>query len=451
MAFVLIIDDDADLTKALSLFLESREHKVLAASRGDEAMKLVMAEPVDVVLLDLGLGDLDGLELLEEIRAEEPELPVIILTGNTQIPNAVKAMKRGAFDYLPKPCRNEEISIAIDQALKESALKKKVEVLRERLTRQTPSGEVVAQSPAMTRVLEEVSRIAPTDLTVIIQGESGTGKELIARRIHAFSQRRSEDFVAVDCGALPESLVESELFGHEKGAFTGAHQRKLGFFEVALGGTLFLDEIGNLTYAVQMKLLRAIQERRIRRVGGSKDIPFDARIIAASNVDLAQAVERGKFREDLYHRLNQFSIHLPPLRERPEDILPLARGFLKEANIQLKKGVRDFSPETAKLLQDHGWPGNVRELKNAVTRSVLLSDTIIEPPHLGREIHDAAPRPRRTVSLKDTGRTAASHEEKRMILDTLRKFKGNKVKTAKALKINRMTLYLKIKKYGIPA
>jgi two-component system, NtrC family, response regulator HydG len=448
---ILLVDDDADLCATLAKFLQSRGHSVQTLGNGRDTLEALAHQTFDLVLLDLHLADMDGLLVLEKIRGQDPDLPVVMLTGDTDVVKAVKAMKMGARDYLTKPCHNDEIALVVERALKERALERKVEVLRERLGRQS-ADSVLGRSPAMRKTLAEAGRIAPTDLTVILQGESGTGKERLARHIHALSSRQHEDFLAVDCGSLPESLIESELFGHEKGAFTGAHQRKLGLFELALGGTLFLDEIGNMPYATQAKLLRAIQERRIRRVGGSRDIPFEARILVATNVNLAEAVRAGKFREDLYHRLNQFAITLPPLRERLEDVPDLANHFLKEANESLKKQVEGFSERALAVLDAYTWPGNVRELKNVVTRAVLVADRCVEPDHLSLEIrppengHPASG----PTALKELSRAARAEAEKRLILETLKQLKGNKARAAQTLGINRMTLYLKLKKYNIP-
>jgi DNA-binding NtrC family response regulator len=428
----------------LSKVISDKGYRVLSASRGTEALGLAEKEELDVALVDIHLGDMDGLQLLERLRAQDPDIGVIILTGDTDIPTAVRAIKMGAIDYLTKPCRNDEILLAVEKAVHEKRLHREVQVLRETLTRAEPGAEVVAAGPAMKRVLDEAARIAKTDLTVILQGGSGTGKELIARELHRRSGREGA-FIAVDCGALPEPLAESELFGHEKGAFTGADGRKLGLFELAMRGTVFLDEISNLSYAMQAKFLRVLQEKRLRRVGGQKDLEFDARVIAASNLDLEDLVRQKKFREDLYHRLAQFTIRLPDLRERPEDIPALADRFLQDANIQLRKHIQGIKPAAMKQLQGHSWPGNVRELKNVITQAAIVADGEIEPEHLRLPAAVHAPK----GSFRRVSRQGADAAEKRMIQDALKKSDGNKVRAARMLGINRMTLYLKLKKYKL--
>ena len=466
MPTILTVDDDADLVKTLAAVLGAKGHRTLGAGSAKEALEVLKREPCDAVLLDLGLEDANGLDLLARIRELDPELPVIILTGETGVATAVKAMRLGARDYLTKPCRNEELTLVVERAIKEQAMEREVEVLRDRLHRESGAGTLVGRGPAITRVLDEAARIAPTDLTVIVQGESGTGKELLARRVHELSTRREGIFVAVDCGTLSETLAESELFGHEKGSFTGAVQRKLGLFEEAHGGTLFLDEIVNLSAAMQAKFLRSIQERRIRRVGGKKDIAVDVRLLVATNVDLLEAVRQGRFREDLYHRLNQYSITVPPLRERLEDLEPLCLHFLEEANRLLKKNVRGISAAAMDQLRAHRWPGNVRELRNAITRAVHLATAQVDVGELALAAPAGTPaastplsasaapvpvpaRSRGRTGFKAAAQAATAEAEKNLIREALRAASGNKVRAARDLGINRMTLYLKLKKYGI--
>ncbi|MEK7657514.1 MAG: sigma-54 dependent transcriptional regulator, partial [Elusimicrobiota bacterium] len=383
MALLLVVDDDADLRAALVRYLEAKGHSTLQAPDAGSALKAVENEPVELVLLDLSLPDAGGLEVLESLRRLEPDLPVLILTGNADIAVAVRAMRLGANDYLVKPFGNEDLALRVQRALREARLETEVARLREHLTRREREPVFRGSSPSMAAVYEALERVAPTELTVVLQGESGCGKEVLARLIHETSARREGPFVAVDSGALPEALVESELFGYERGAFTGAEKTKPGQFELASGGTLFLDEIANLGLEAQAKLLRVLQERRVRRLGGKKDVPVEVRILAATNRDLAAEVRAGRFREDLFHRLNQFMLRIPPVRERPEDLEPMARHFLREACRQLGKSGASFSGEALRVLASHGWPGNARELKNTVTRAALLCEQTIEPEHLG--------------------------------------------------------------------
>ncbi|HAH05094.1 MAG TPA: hypothetical protein DCM05_00990 [Elusimicrobia bacterium] len=452
MAFLLLVDDDADLRSSLSRILCAKGHSVSEAPDAAAALAAVETQPVELVFLDLSLPDADGLKVLEDIRGAEPSLPVLILTGNSDVSTAVRAMKLGAADYLLKPFSNEELLVHLERALRESRLEREVARLRERLVRGGPPA-LRCQSPAMRAVYDAVERVAPTDLTVVLQGESGSGKEVVARLLHDLSLRREGPFLAVDSGALPPSLVESELFGYEKGAFTGADRQKLGQFELAAGGTLFLDEVANLPLEAQAKLLRVLQERRIRRLGGKKDLPVDVRVLAATNKDLAEEVGAGRFREDLFHRLDQFALTLPPLRDRKEDIEPLARHFLLEAGQQLGRRVADFTPEALVRLRRRPWPGNARELKNAVTRAALLADgRAVGPEHLaGGEavLRPSKPASASALPLKQASRRAAAGAEKQSILRALSLAAGNKARAARLLRIDRKSLYNKLRRYRI--
>jgi len=380
---VLIVDDDSSLCHAIRLFLEVEGYRALDLQKGADALAYIEREPVQTVLLDLNLGEggSEGMTLLEKIKRMDPHLPVIILTGDSTVKRAVEAMKSGAYYYITKPFDNDEVLVLVRKAVSEYEKSQQIEILRAR-TRNIKFPPIVGSSPAIQNTLDMVDRIAPTELSVVIYGESGSGKEVFARRIHVKSSRKEGPFVSVDCGALQETLVESELFGYEKGAFTGADRRKLGQFEIASGGTLFLDEIGNLHPTIQAKLLRVLQERRVQHLGGHKEIDVDIRVITASNTRLEDMIQSGKFREDLYYRLNQFRLEVPPLRQRREDILELGEFFLKAANDEMKKSVAGFFPEALKAMQSYSWPGNVREFKNAVYRAVLLADTKIRPEHL---------------------------------------------------------------------
>ncbi|OGR85181.1 MAG: hypothetical protein A2901_06490 [Elusimicrobia bacterium RIFCSPLOWO2_01_FULL_54_10] len=455
---ILIVDDNKDLCQAVRLILEVEGYRAFDFQKGAEALEYVQKEPAHAVLLDLDLGEgsAEGMKLLDRIKKIDPHIPIIVLTGEASVKMAVEAMKMGAFDYVTKPFDNDEVLVLVRKAVDEYEKSRQIEILRARtLSIKFPS--VVGSGTAIRNVLEMTDRIAPTELTVVIHGESGSGKEVFARRIHAKSLRKDGPFVSVDCGTLQETLVESELFGYEKGAFTGADRRKLGQFEIASGGTLFLDEIGNLPLSVQAKLLRALQERKIHHLGGHKETDIDIRVIAASNVSLEEMIKAGKFREDLYHRLNQFKLDVPPLRKRTEDIPELGEFFLKNANDEMKKSVDGFSEDALKTMRNYSWPGNIREFKNAVYRAVLLAETTIEPVHLQitltrdkyveKSIQDSEAG--RGISLKKASRHAAGILEKQLIEQTLEKCGGNKSLAAKRLKIDRKALYNKLKKFKL--
>ena len=427
-------------------------YEAIGVGDGKRGIKEVKKRSPDLVLLDIKLPGMDGMKVLEEIRQIDKDLTVIMLTAYGEVKNSVRAMKLGAFDYLIKPFDNEEILLTIKKALQTRYLSKEVDRLRKKLGEKVAIEEVIGGSPAIKQVLKQVEIVAPTNMTVIVEGESGTGKEIIANMIHQKSQRSDKLFVAIDCGAIPETLVQSELFGYEKGAFTGADDRKEGAFEQANGGTLFLDEIANLSDAVQMNFLRVIEERDLRHLGGRRNIKIDVRIIVASNTDLSDGVAQGKFRRDLFHRLNEFSISLPPLRNRGEDIPVLAKYFLDEANQEFGKKIRGISSEAMKLLLDYHWPGNVRELRNIIRRALLLSEySEINIAHL-KELADAIKSQRKT--RKRLGKGASFEEiiqdtQRDLISEALDEAGGNKVKTAEILQINRKALYRKMKSLGI--
>ena len=374
METILVVDDDRDFRFNLSAILRGAGYDVRTASNGRQAIKEVARCAPSIALLDFRLPDMDGMKVLEGIRKIDRDLLAIMVTAYSDIKGAVRAMKMGAFDYIAKPFDDEELILIIKKALETRSMSQELERLRKRLGESQDVEESMGKSPRIQQILRQVEIIAPTNMTVVIQGASGTGKELIARRIHQMSRRRDKPFVAVDCGALPETLMESEFFGYEKGAFTGADGRKDGKFEQAHGGTLFLDEITNLSEAVQMKLLRVIQERRLQHLGGQREISIDVRIVVAANGLLSEQVRKGRFRDDLYHRLNEFQIELPRLAERMEDIPILAKCFLGGANREFHKEVKGFSPEAMKCILNHAWPGNVREFMNVTRRAVLLAD-----------------------------------------------------------------------------
>ena len=397
-------------------------------------------------------GEMDGIDLLKKIKTTRPEIQVIILTAYGDIGSAVEATKLGAYDYLTKPFENERLRITIKRALESQKLTQEVLQLKIELKKEFDLESIMGTSSEIKKIFEQVNKVACTHFTVLIEGESGTGKEIVAHAIHRASLRGNGPFVAVDCGAIPETLIESELFGYEKGAFTGADRGKKGQFELADNGTIFLDEIGNLPYHVQNKLLRMIQERQIQKLGGKQAFPIDVRIIVATNIPLLKLVEERKFRSDLYYRLNEFKIELPPLRKRKEDIPFLAKEFIEEGNLELKKNVKGLQKDSLTMLIHHHWPGNVRELKNVIKRAVLLAEDVIEPSHLIFDNGAPAPLPvlleeeiTEDMSLKEVAKMA----EKRAIERAIVKSTGNKSKASKILHIDYKTLLSKIKEYHI--
>jgi len=392
---VLLAEDDDSTRALLALEIRRRGFEVTAVPGGRQAVEAMRGRSFDVVVTDLLMQEVDGFQVLESARRLNPEAQVVVVTGHGSVDSAVRAMKAGAFDYITKPVDPEELGLALQKALERKQLLGEVEHLRAQVRGKFSLESIVYASPAMHNVLELARKVATTDAAVLIEGESGTGKEIIARAIHAASARRTHPFVAVNCGALPEGLLESELFGHERGSFTGAVASKRGLFEEAHDGTLFLDEIGEMTPALQVKLLRALQSGEIRRVGENRNIKVNARIIAATNRDLKRAVAVGRFRDDLYYRLKVFPIHIPPLRERPEDILPLAETFLRRAREKYTGKARTFSPPAARALRAYSWPGNVRELEHAIERAVILaSQEEVRPEDLPPEVRAPAPSPK---------------------------------------------------------
>jgi two-component system response regulator AtoC len=457
METILIVEDDKDMQFILSNILNEEGYKSIICGTGSKAIQEVKKGGIDVVLLDFMLPEMNGMAVLEKIREINKDISIIMLTAYGGIRDAVKAMKLGAFDYITKPFDSEELIIVIKKALKTRDLSKEVQRLRKKLERKEDSAQVIGQSPQIERVLKQVDLVARTEMTVIIQGDSGTGKELIANLIHQKSPRKNKSFIAVDCGAIPETLIESEFFGFEKGAFTGAEQPKEGIFEQANGGTLFLDEVANLPQNAQAKLLRAVQERRIQHLGGKGYKQIDIRIIVATNSDLFEAVRQNKYRKDLYHRLNEFVIVLPPLKEREEDISILANHFLMEANQEFNKKVNGFTGDAVRFLLNYTWPGNVRELKNVVRRAALLANSsYIGPAELitnNSELPDDKDVLQLEIgneaSLKSIMNKKTRQIEEDVIKQALIKSGGNKSKAAKLLNITRTTLYSKIKEFNL--
>ena len=452
MYSVLIVDDDAALRLILSDFLSQEDYKILLAKDGREALDLLKRQQVDILLLDINMPGMTGMEVLEKVKELGENPLVIMLSALQEVKLAVKAVKLGAYDYLSKPVNLEELKLVIEKGLQHRQLERKAEHLEQKIQESWSTAGLIGTSPAMKRVFQFIDKVAGTDTTVLIQGESGTGKELVAYAIHQRSLRKDKPFITIDCGAIPEELVESELFGHEKGAFTGALQKKEGKFELAKGGTLFLDEIGNLPLPGQAKLLRALEQKQITRVGGISMIPVDVRIIAATNVVLSQATREGKFREDLFYRLNVFILELPPLRERKEDIPLLVENFLHRFAQQQRKNIREISPEAMELLLNYHWPGNVRDLRNVLERAIILAEDSIRPEHLPN-FSGSTPSPSlsslSTLPFSEAKDKVLSDLEKEYILQALAKSGGNKAKAARALNINYRTLYEKMKKYGI--
>ena len=446
-ANILVIDDDEAIRDSCSQVFEKDGNTVKTAKDGTEGLKLFKKEFFHVVLLDLKLPGVEGMVVLSRIKKENPETPVIIITGYASIESAVEAVKRGASDYLPKPFTPEQLRVIVKKALDNRKILLENIYLREELEKKSEFDMVVGKSKAMEKVLDMVKRISSSDSTVLITGESGTGKELLAREIHNHCPRKKAPFVVVDCGALVETLFESELFGHVKGSFTGAYETKHGRFEVANGGTIFLDEISGIGLNIQAKLLRVIQEREVTRVGSTKPLKVDVRILAATNENLEDLVRKEKFREDLFYRLSVVPIHLPPLRERKEDIPYLVEHFIQKHNKKTRKNITGISTAVKKALVDYNWPGNIRELENTIERAVVLSKgNKIELEDLMYHGISSTPSLFHPVRGKYH---ALDNIEKEYIKTVLLTQQGNKSKTAKILGIDRKTVWAKIKKYKI--
>ena len=438
METILIVDDDPGFRRLLETILKGEGYAVDAAGSVAEAVEAAARKSYHLVISDLKLPDGGGLDVVRHVKEEMPEVPVVMITAFGTVASAVDAMKLGAADYLGKPLSSpDELRLVVRKALDQSCAARERDLLHEQESARFACGDLVAADPKMVRVLELVRKVAPTHATVLIVGESGTGKELVARCVHRNSPRSQRVFVPVNCAALSPTLIESEMFGHERGAFTGAVGQHPGRFERAHGGTLFLDEIGELDAGLQAKLLRVIQEKTFERVGGTRQITADVRILAATNRDLKQLVADGKFREDLYYRLSAFPIELPPLRERPSDIRRLARFFLERAARELGKSGLTMTPEAETVLMAYAWPGNVRELENTMERLAILCEGAIEPDDLPL----TGSGPVRPVRFKDIERQA--------IEDALRENEGNRTRTAKQLGISLRTLQYRLKEYGI--
>ena len=451
-ATVLAVDDDPGHLATLKTVIKSWGYLVEGVDDGSRAVEKIQEGPFDLVLMDVRMAVMSGIEALKKIKQHNPAIPILIMTAYSSVESAVDALKAGAYDYLTKPLDFDALKITMERALEHTGLKEENKALKERLRSNFQLKNIVGKSEAMKDLIEMVAMIAPSEATVLIIGESGTGKELIAKSIHYNSDRRDGPLVIVNCAALTETLLESELFGHEKGAFTGADRRREGRFMRADRGTIFLDEIGEMSPIMQAKLLRVIQEREIERVGSSKTIKVDVRIIAATNRDLQKDVSSGRFREDLFYRLNVVTLRVPSLRERLNDIPLLTQHFLKKYAAKNRKAVKAFTPLAMDMFLKYDWPGNVRELENAVERAViLLPGDYITEKELPLNITQSYPRedllPDNATLIPEN--LSLEEIEKSAILATLEATAGNKSETARKLGINRRTLYMKLKKFGV--
>jgi DNA-binding NtrC family response regulator len=481
---VLIGDDKKEIQDILSEILISQGFETYTASDGEEVLAELKKKTPDVVLLDIRMPKLDGLRTLERMRRMNFSIPVVMMTAYADISSAVQAMRLGAVDFITKPFENNEVVASLEKALNKETLEKEISNIRDqqvvskkyinrenrllrkeldflRKEREEISLEnKMGRSSEVLSVIFQVGQVSNTDFTLILQGETGTGKELLAQSIHQLSYRRKNPFIPVDCGAIPEALIERELFGYEQGVFTGTSGKRKGYFENANSGTLFLNEILNLPLTIQSKLLRALQERKIHRLGGKSHVSIDVRIITATSVDFKERIKKGTFRKDLYFKLNEFTIILPPLRKRKEDIPYLANRFLNEANEELGKGVRQIAESAIELLIHYPWPGNVQELKNVIKRAVLLASDVIEPQHLAPLIARQTtsldspvihPGFKKGLSLTEITKKVAEEVEKDVIKKVLKKTDGKKSKAANFLGVDYKTLYRKLKRYGIDA
>lgn len=440
---ILVIDDDTSFCVMLKTFLQKKGYDVTNAFTAREAEEAIKNQVFDVVLTDIRLPDSDGIQILKSIKETSFKTQVVLMTGYTDIKTAVSAMKMGAYDYVGKPINPDEILHTIEQSLKKRAEKPEPVATKSEKKETADLAFVKGISSTSNQLHEYISLVSPTNMSVLIIGDSGTGKEYIAHTIHTQSKRKDKPFIPVDCGAIPKELASSEFFGHIKGSFTGAINDKTGHFEAANGGTLFLDEVGNLSYEVQIQLLRALQERKVKPVGSNHEIKVDIRVIAATNEDLSEAVKRGDFREDLYHRLNEFCIQAPKLSERKHDIMVFAHHFLALANEDLEKDIEGFDDEVIELFMNYDWPGNLREMKNTIKRSVLLTKTNSVPI-------DVLPQEMRSAIEQENAVSYYSKEnEESAIRSALEKAGFNKTKAAKLLNIDRKTLYNKLKLYSI--
>lgn len=446
---ILVVDDEEVMRESLAAWLREDGYTVDTANSGAEAVEKSRATDFAIYFVDLKMpGGIDGIETMMEIRKIHPDASIIIVTAYATVDTAITAMKEGAQEYIVKPCNPEEISLLVGRIIKVKNLQRENSILRKKLTKQYRFHDIISKSPAMLAIFDLVRDVASLRSTVLIQGESGTGKELIARAIHYSGDRTDKPFIGVSCAALAETLLESELFGHEKGSFTGASAQRRGKFEMAHGGTIFLDEIGDISPKLQMDLLRILQERKFYRVGGAEELEVDVRVIAATNVDLERAVREGKFRDDLYYRLNVISIHIPPLRNRREDIPLLADTFIERIAPELGKEVTGITEGALRILMNHDWPGNVRELENAIERAIVTSKTKMITEEDCAFV--GAPRAQEAQEWSVPTDMTLEEIENQVITATLKRTRGNISEAAGILGIDRSTLYDRLKKHNLP-
>lgn len=449
MARILLVDDEPSILSVLSTLMKSEGHEPVAVRGGDKALEILLSEPFDLMISDIRMSPVDGMHLLKTAHRERPQMAVIMLTAYGSVETAVQAMKEGAFDYVTKPFKVDELLLTVQRALEYTRVRNENDDLRRQLEARYQFENIIAESPAMRRVCEIIARVARTDATVLITGESGTGKELVAQAIHAHSARRGKKFIPINCAALPEPLLESEMFGHVKGAFTGATSTKEGLFEAANGGTIFLDEISSMPLSIQAKLLRVLQDRHVRKVGSNESVPVDVRVIAATNEKLERLIEKQSFREDLYYRLSVIPIDIPPLRERREDILPLVRHFIR-AEIRDHSQLPILEPDAERVLEQYDWPGNVRELQNAVRHAIAFCNgdrlRLEDFPARVREsaVSGALVSESRIDVRGQSLRQFLRAKEREYLVQMLKAHGGDKEKTAKALRISLATLYRKL-------
>ncbi|MBN2178688.1 MAG: sigma-54-dependent Fis family transcriptional regulator [Deltaproteobacteria bacterium] len=442
---VLVVDDDRAHRTMLKTLLSGWGYVIFEADDGDTAIEKVRERSFDLILMDVRMMRMSGIEALHEIKTINPAIPVIIMTAFSSVESAVEALKKGAYDYLTKPLDFDELQIIIERAMEHRQLREENRLLRENLGVRFDRQNIIGRSDAMEKLMETVAQVAPSDATVLLTGESGTGKELIAGAIHFNSLRKKEPFVKINCAAITETLLESELFGHEKGSFTGAERRKEGKFRQADGGSIFLDEVSEMSLAMQVKLLRVLQEREIVRVGGDEVIKIDVRVIAATNRNLIEEVEKGNFREDLFYRLNVVSLNMPSLRERREDIPLLAQHFLTQFAEKNRKDIKGLTPQAMDSLLKYAWPGNIREVMNTIERAVVLS----RAEYLDEEDLSLIIRNEPAIEYSNHGNMPLEDVERNTVLETLEAAAGNKSEAARRLGITRRTLHKKLKKYGV--
>ncbi|MBD3331368.1 response regulator [candidate division GN15 bacterium] len=451
MPNILVVDDKDSMRDMLTQTLSEEGYRVDSAANGKTALELVHNKSYDLVLTDMKMPDVDGLEVLTGVKENDEDTSVIVMTAYGTVETAVSAMKKGAFDFITKPFDTEHLCVLVNRALENRRMQAENVLLRQELMQVSGFTEIIGKSEKMQEICELVKKVSGSDASVLLQGESGTGKELFARAIHSLSLRKDKPFIAINCAAIPHELLENELFGSEKGAFTGAHARKMGKFEIAHTGTIFLDEIGDMDIQLQAKLLRVLQQKNFERLGGTRTVDVDVRVIAATNMDLSQQIAAKHFREDLYYRLSVFPITIPPLRERFQDVPELADYFIEKYCRDIRKPRKSLSRDAVKLLEKYHWPGNVRELENTIERAVILAEgKKITPEHLAIRIRRTDEiRLRDGSGLKEIGAHAQMQAERGTIIRVLKETRGNKRKTAKILKIDYTTLFDKIKKYKI--